>query len=208
MLFTHDLTYMIYLTVAFFMAVAFHEANHAFVASALGDDTPRRYGRLTLNPFRHIDPMGLLMFALAGIGWGSTPVTPSKLRPDARIGGALVAVAGPLANLVLAFALSIPLRMGLSMAPILHQFLFVAVNLNLLLFVLNLLPLPPLDGFTVLLGIVPRAASESLRQLERMGPGILLMVFFLSSLVGINFLGFLRFFIGPLAALLGVSGLG
>ncbi|HEY3116252.1 MAG TPA: site-2 protease family protein, partial [Chloroflexota bacterium] len=195
---------ILFLTAAFFIAVAFHEANHAFVATALGDDTPRRAGRLTLNPMRHVDRFGLLMFVLAGFGWGYTPVTPSNLRPNPRLGYAIVAAAGPLANLVIAFALSLPLRMGLPMNPLLHQFLLVAISLNLLLFVLNLLPIPPLDGFSVLLGLVGRPLAERLRQLEQMGPGILIAMIVLSSFVGIDVLGFIY---RPVAVLFGLPGL-
>ncbi|HEY3116049.1 MAG TPA: site-2 protease family protein [Chloroflexota bacterium] len=204
MLFYRDPLTILFLTAAFFIAVAFHEANHAFVATALGDDTPRRAGRLTLNPMRHVDRFGLLMFVLAGFGWGYTPVTPSNLRPNPRLGYAIVAAAGPLANLVIAFVLSAPLRMGLPMNPLLHQFLLVAISLNLLLFVLNLLPIPPLDGFSVLLGLVGRPLAERLRQLEQMGPGILIAMIVLSSFVGIDVLGFIY---RPVAALFGLPGL-
>lgn len=204
MLFTRDPLTLVLLTAAFLVAVAFHEANHAFMATALGDDTPRRHGRLTLNPIRHIDLMGILMFAVAGVGWGWTPVTPWKLRPNPRLGSALVAGVGPLANLVLAFVLSLPLRMDLGMPPLLHQFLFVAVSLNLLLFVFNLLPIPPLDGFSVLVGLLPAQPAEALRQLERVGPGIILVLFFLSSIVGLDFL---RYLYVPVAAAFGLPGL-
>lgn len=204
MLFTRDLTTILLLTAAFFLAIAFHEANHAFVAMALGDDTPRRHGRLSLNPIRHIDPLGLLVFIFAGVGWGWTPVSPWKLRPDPRIGSALVAVAGPLANLALAFLCSAPLRAGVSMSPLLYQFLFVAASLNLLLFVLNLLPIPPLDGFTVLLGILPPQLAESVRQLERVGPGLIFVLLFVSAILDIDVL---RPLFVPMAGLLGLSNL-
>jgi Zn-dependent protease len=172
-----DLTTIILLTLAFVLATAIHEANHAFVATALGDDTPRRYGRLTLNPLRHIDKMGIVFFAIAGVGWGFTPVTPGKLRPNPRTGYALVSVVGPLSNLALAFLLSLPLRAGLDMPILLRQFLFVAVSLNLLLFIFNLLPIPPLDGFAVLLGVLPGRIAAAIRPLERYGMPILMLLF-------------------------------
>lgn len=204
MLFTQDLTTMVFLTLAFLLGVAFHEANHAVVATALGDDTPRRHGRLTLNPLRHIDLIGTITFVLAGVGWGWTPVSPWKLRPDPRIGGALVAVAGPLANLLLAFLLSIPLRAGIDVSPTLRHFLLVATTLNLLLFTLNLLPIPPLDGFTVLLGLLPSSMAASLQQLERVGPGLIFLLLFLSGILGLNVLGI---FFGPVARAFGLPGL-
>lgn len=195
---------LVLLTLAFLIAVAFHEANHAFVATALGDDTPRRHGRLTLNPIRHIDPLGILMFAMAGVGWGWTPVSPWKLRPNPRVGSALVAAAGPIANLLMAYVLSVPLRAGVSLHPLVHQFLFVAVSLNLLLFVFNLLPIPPLDGFSVLVGLLPAGPAEALRQVERVGPGLILVLFFLSAVVGIDVL---RYIFVPVASAFGLPAL-
>lgn len=181
-----DLTVIILLTLAFVAAIAVHEANHALVATALGDDTPRRHGRLSLNPMRHIDLTGLVIFVLAGVGWGWTPVNPQNLRPNPRAGNALVAGAGPLANLALAVALSLPLRAELPMPFLVHQFLFLAVGLNLLLFVFNLLPIPPLDGFTVLVGVLPRRLGLRVKQLERYGIGLILAFLFLPSLLGID----------------------
>lgn len=195
-----DLLTILLLTVAFIFAVAIHEANHAFVATALGDDTPRRAGRLTLNPLRHIDPMGILMFVLLGVGWGWTPVSSWKLRPNPRLGSALVAAAGPLANLLLALLLTVPLRLGVSMTPEVHRFVVLAILLNLTLFVFNLLPIPPLDGFSFLVGVLPARPAASLRQLERYGVGIIMVLFFLASFAGVNVLGAL---VDPLLALMG-----
>src|SRR5207248_1445661 len=140
-----DLTTLLLMTLSFALAIYVHEGNHALIATALGDDTPRRAGRLSFNPLRHIDRTGLVLFVLAGFGWGWTPVNPRNLRPDARIGSAIVAGAGPVANLALSFLLSLPLRAGIAMPPLLHQFLVAAVVINLILFVLNLIPIPPLD---------------------------------------------------------------
>jgi Zn-dependent protease len=176
-------------TIAFIFAIACHEANHAFVATALGDDTPRRAGRLTLNPWRHISPLGILTFVLMGFGWGWTPITPSKLRPNPRLGSALVAAAGPLANLALALALTLPLRLGVEVGPEAQRFLVLAIILNLTLFVFNLLPIPPLDGFSFLVGVLPRRPSEALQQIERYGAGILMALLILPSFLGINIIG-------------------
>ncbi len=210
MLFSHDLTYIFLSTIAFVIAVSVHEANHAFVATALGDDTPRRYGRLSLNPLRHIDAMGILFFALAGIGWGSTPVTPAKLRPNPRAGHALVAVAGPLANLGLAILFSLPLRSNMALPPLAHEFLFIASVLNLLLFVFNLIPIPPLDGYSVLLGVLPLPLAWKLRGLERYGLGILLALLVLPGLLGLRIPGCgepLACLFSPIARLFGVASL-
>ena len=175
---------------AFIVAIVAHEGNHALVATALGDDTPRRAGRISLNPMRHIDRLGLLMFVLVGFGWASTPVNPYKLRPNPRIGNALVAAAGPVANLLVAAILAIVLREGLATGsgPLL-QLIFLAMSLNVLLFVLNLIPLPPLDGFTVLVGIVPRHIAAQLRKYEQYGPGILLVLLLVLPMMHVNILG-------------------
>jgi Zn-dependent protease len=189
LLFNPDPQYIILATIAFIIAVSVHEANHAFAATALGDDTPRLHGRLTLNPLKHVDALGILFFALAGIGWGATPVNPANLRPNPRTGNALVALAGPVANLVLAFLFSIPLRANVQLDPLLHNFLFIATALNLLLFVFNLIPIPPLDGFSVLLGVLPREIAWRLRGIERYGLGLLLLLLVLPSLVGFRIPG-------------------
>lgn len=199
-----DLTRLLLLTAAFLVAVAFHEANHAFVATALGDSTPRQAGRLSLNPMRHIDPMGILFFIMVGVGWGWTPVNPANLRPNPRLGSALVAIAGPAANLALAFLFSAPLRADVAMPSLLHQFLFVATSLNLLLFVFNLLPIPPLDGFSFLVGVLPRNLSEALHRLERVGPGIILVLFFAAQFLGVDLIG--PVFV-PVARAFGLAGL-
>lgn len=198
-----DPTTVILMTLAFIAAIAVHEANHALVATALGDDTPRRAGRLSLNPMRHIDVTGLIVFVLAGVGWGWTPVNPQNLRPNPRAGNAMVACAGPLANLALAVLLSLPLRMHLlapgnlevgdpwlgALVPLVRYFLFLAVALNLLLFVFNLIPIPPLDGFTVLVGVLPAHAAFVLKQLERYGGALILALLFLPAMLGFNFVG-------------------
>lgn len=178
-------------TLAFIVAVSAHEANHAFVATALGDDTPRRHGRLSLNPMRHLDKTGVLMFVIAGFGWGWTPVTPANLRPNPRIGNALVAAAGPIANLGLAILFSFLLsqRASLGFHPIVIAFLAAAVSLNLLLFVFNLIPIPPLDGFTVLLGVLPTQLANKLRGLERYGLGLLFALLILPQFLGFDIIG-------------------
>jgi Zn-dependent protease len=202
--FTTLLITVLFMTAAYVMAIYVHEGNHALVATALGDDTPRRAGRLSFNPLRHVDRTGLIIFVIAGFGWGWTPVNPRNLRPDPRIGNALVAAAGPLANLALAFALSLPLRAGAELPPLLHQFLFLAAALNLLLFVLNLIPIPPLDGFTVLLGLLPAHLAAALKPIERAGVGLIFALLFLPSLMGVDVL---RLVYDPVSRLFGLASL-
>src|SRR5690606_4330471 len=168
MLLFGDITVPLFIAFAFtaLLAFAYHEFAHALVADRLGDDTPRRFGRLTLNPFVHLDLFGTLMLLLAGFGWASTPVNPRNLRGNPRTSMAIVAVAGPVANLLMAVIWAIPIRLfnldpifasrDASFAlPTLFQLCFIGVQINLLLFAFNLIPIPPLDGFTILMGILP-----------------------------------------------------
>jgi Zn-dependent protease len=163
--------------VALLLGFSFHEAAHAWVAYWLGDDTAKRYGRLTLNPLKHLDPLGTIMALVAMIGWAKpTPVNPWRLRYGPRVGGAMVAVAGPVTNLVLAVIVAIPWRLGVfdGMPDIVRTFVGTFVILNAALFLFNLIPLAPLDGISVLSGIVGRQASEALAPLRTYGPQILL----------------------------------
>jgi Zn-dependent protease len=202
---TSDPILAVLLVIAFIAALSVHEGNHALVATALGDDTPRRAGRLSLNPMRHVDLTGLVVFILAGFGWAWTPVNPQNLKPNPRVGNAIVAAAGPLANLLLAIALSIPLRMALDLPPDVVRLLRVGFFLNVILFCLNLIPLPPLDGFTVLLGLLPQHLAVRLKQLERYGPGLLLLVLLVGPMLGFNILGPI---IRPVARIIGGPYLG
>ena len=177
--------------IAFFLLIAFpvHEFFHAYAADRLGDRTPRGYGRLTLNPIAHFHPVGgtmlVISVALAGIplGFAATPINPSALR--GRYGEAIVAVAGPLSNLVLAAAAAIPLRFvyasGLDFEyPILEQALALIVWGNIILGLFNLVPVPPLDGGAILLSLVSRETAWQLRPiLSQYGLLILVALFFL-----------------------------
>ncbi len=168
--------------IAFVVAITIHEAAHALTATWLGDDLPRMQGRLTLNPMRHLDPMGTIMIALASFGWGRPVlVNPSRLRFGANRGMALVALAGPVSNVALAVALTPIARqyLGTSSSDILALALVVIVQLNIFLAVFNLLPIPPLDGFSVLVGVAPTPLAERLNELRRYGPFLLIGVFLL-----------------------------
>ncbi len=200
----YSLTTILLLTMAFIVAIVVHEGNHALVATALGDDTPRRAGRLSLNPMRHLDMTGLIFFVLAGFGWGWTPVNPQNLRPNPRAGNAIVAAAGPLANLALAVLMSLPLRFGVDMPPLLHQFLLLAIGLNLLLFVFNLIPLPPLDGFTVLVGLLPEDLAAKVKRIDRYGLGLLMVILLIPPLLGFDVVGHL---FRPVSQIFGLQNL-
>jgi Zn-dependent protease len=183
------------IVVAVMLLVAFpvHEFAHALAAYRLGDGTARLFGRLTLNPIAHFDPVGGTLFAVSvlasgggfGFGWAKpTPVNPLNLQ-NGRKGEAIVAAAGPIANLILAVAGALPLRYMFDhpqllldagmLAPILEIF----VRLNLILMLFNLVPVPPLDGSKVLLALVsPRTAWQWRPILEQYGLFILLILFF------------------------------
>lgn len=186
--------------ITFILAITVHEFMHAWSALMLGDTTAQREGRVTLNPVKHFDPLGflfalLLVFGLFGIAWGRpVPVNPSQLRGGRR-GMALVAAAGPLSNLVLAvvmpvvilglFGLLMPVLGGAdqSAGSALLRFrdsLVQAMILwNVALFAFNLIPIPPLDGFNILVGLVPSYWVPKLERVRQYALIILLLVMFL-----------------------------
>jgi Zn-dependent protease len=201
--------------VAIMLLVAFpiHEFSHALAAFRLGDGTARLLGRLTLNPMTHFDQTGGLLLALTvmftnfGFGWAKpTPYNPMNLR-GGRWGEAIVAVAGPISNFVLAVAAAIPLRymdaVGMSV-PLLALFLDFFVTINLVLMVFNLIPIPPLDGSKLLFAFLdPRTVWRVRPVLEQYGfiillGALLLPIFGGATLIGIVFSEVL----GPLQSLL------
>lgn len=185
------------------VAITVHEASHALIATWQGDRTARAYGRLTLNPLRHLDPLGTIFMFVIGFGWGKpVPVNPFWMKSGPRLGAALVALAGPASNLLVALLLAIPVRLGLAAwhSPFAYQPLaqstisWIAADLigrviffNVILAIFNLLPIAPLDGFKVALGLLPRDAAESFGRLEPYGPGILMSVILLSYIPLVGF---------------------
>jgi Zn-dependent protease len=180
---------IIALALIIFVALPFHEFAHALAAYRLGDGTARLFGRLTLNPLAHIDPLGALLIVLVGFGWAKpTPVNPLNLQGGRR-GEALVAFAGPASNLVLAAAAALPMRYiiatGLDVPDVVLGTLFTFIQINLLLMIFNLVPIPPLDGSKVLFALMDRRTEMQWRPvLEQYGFIILIAVAFLPILPG------------------------
>lgn len=171
--------------VSLLLGLAFHEFSHAIVGDALGDATPRRQGRITLNPAAHLDKMGSLMLLLAPFGWAKpVQVNPYNLRPSPKLGMALVAVAGPLSNFLLAAAFAAPLKAGvvelispnrLGLWSVENYFAFLLlyiVIINTSLGVFNLLPVSPLDGSRVA-RLIPGPVGDFFEAIEPYGFGIL-----------------------------------
>jgi Zn-dependent protease len=190
---------IVVLAIMLLFAFPIHEFAHALAAYRLGDSTARLFGRLTLDPRAHFDPIGGLMLAVSvvflgfGFGWAKpTPVNPQNLR-GGRWGEAIVAAAGPISNLVLAIAAAIPLRYILAVgmdAPFLEAVLRLFIYINLLLMIFNLVPIPPLDGSKVLYAFLdPRTAWTIRPMLEQYGTLILLIAVFFPLFGGQTLLG-------------------
>ena len=199
---------------ALVVGITIHEFSHALVATGLGDQTAKRLGRVSLNPLVHLDPLGGLMLMVAGFGWGKpVPVNALAFR-NAFQGMAAVALAGPFSNIVAAVLLSLPFKLELvrwtspfriptlsfGVEALVGQLLATAIFFNLVLAIFNLIPLAPLDGSKVVLGLLPRNMAASFQRLEPWGPGILLTVIMLDVFMGVGILGTI---LGP-----GVNGLG
>lgn len=189
------------------LALPVHEFAHAFAAVHLGDPTPRFQGRYTLNPLRHIDPLGALLIYLVGFGW-ARPVqwNPRNIDIDRRLGSIIVAAAGPLSNLVLAMASLLILRVTLGPGDvggvgIIQNFLYMFASINVVLFVFNLLPIPPLDGSHILFALLPGDTSRLYFMLSQYGMLILLAVVFLG---GNLIWGISNFIFGGLIGLFGI----
>lgn len=190
--------------VALVLGITVHECSHAWMANQLGDPTARLQGRISLNPLRHLDPVGTAMMAITmvtgvGIGWGKpTPVSPSRLRYGQRVGSALVGLAGPISNILLAVILGVWVRLGTALPIALLQILYIISLTNAYLAAFNLLPLPPLDGYSVLIGLISLVKADwawrlvnTLESFIRYGSIVLIGLVLVSQLLRVNILGFL-----------------
>jgi len=188
------------------IGITVHEASHAASAYLLGDDTAYRDGRVTLNPISHLDLLGSLMLLMAGFGWGRpTPVVPSKLRGGV-FGPVAVALAGPVSNLLI-----VAVCAALYLLPPFREqggYLFILVGMfaftNALLFVFNLIPIPPLDGSKVIFPFLPRTLDGFVDFMNQYGPMILLGLILVSFVTNLPIFSILLASVQPLLTVLGL----
>ncbi|MBC8317968.1 MAG: site-2 protease family protein [Desulfobulbaceae bacterium] len=167
-------------------ALTIHEYSHGYVASRLGDPTAKNMGRLTLNPLKHLDPLGVLAFIIMKIGWAKpVPVDPRYFKNPMK-DMLWVALAGPTANLITAIASSLAAQILAATATFipkvillpLFQMIAASIWINIILAIFNLVPIPPLDGSKVLMGLLPPRHAASFARLEPFGFLILLALFY------------------------------
>lgn len=186
-----DIWSMIYSFPVILVALTFHEFAHGYTAHLLGDPTPRQQGRLTLNPLAHLDLLGTLMMLVARFGWAKpVQVNPFYFKGDRQRGMLLVALAGPLANILVAFIGALLYNLfGVHAETVLIDYNYFSfflrnlVSINIYLALFNLIPVPPLDGSKILLGLMPRKYHDSIYALEAYGP-MILMLLILTNITG------------------------
>ncbi len=178
LLFSNPAVFLI-LAVLLLYSIIAHEVAHGAVAYLFGDDTAKRYGRLTLNPISHIDPMGALMLFLVGFGWAKpVPVDYYRLK-NSRFALFSVSLAGCAANILIAVIALILLQLeGFRNSLIFSTLLPVVVRINIILGAFNLIPIPPLDGSKILMSFLPQQAQEQLSKIEPYGFFILIFLLF------------------------------
>jgi Zn-dependent protease len=202
--------YIKFLTLAivpFMLAITVHEFSHGYSAYLLGDDTAKKAGRLTLNPLAHIDPMGILFLVVTRLfGWAKpVPVNFGKLHKNRKYGPAIVSVAGPLSNLFLAVLSAAVMRVlynvqveeGSTMMKVLVPLagmISISVQINLALFIFNLLPIPPLDGGRIVQSLLPYNQAVAFSKLERYG-FVILIILFLTNTIDVVITPVMGFFL-------------
>lgn len=180
------------------LALTFHEYAHAYMAYRYGDDTARQSGRLSLNPLRHLDPLGTIMIFIVHFGWAKpVPVNPSRLK-NPKKDMLWISAAGPLANMVLALASGLLIRVLLTIGVtpdrhtaigLLFLMVIMSLQINLALAIFNILPIAPLDGSKILFALLPVRYEKLIYFLERYGPFILIGLIIFSQATGVSVLG-------------------
>lgn len=189
------------------LSIAFHEMMHAFVGDRLGDDTARRAGRISINPLRHIDPLMTIALPLVLMLVGLPPFGAARPVPFSphrvkfgEFGVALIAIAGPLANFLLAILSGIVYRVFLPGDGLFLDSLVILLQINIGFFVFNLIPFPPLDGSRVLFAFSPEPLQRIMLQIESFGiTGLFLFMFILFPMIQPIFLHLSEFFINLVA---------
>lgn len=179
-----------YVAITLVFAFTLHEFAHAYVAYKFGDMTAKKQGRLTLNPLHHLDPFGTILILIAGFGWARPVPVNRYFFKKPRLAGILVSVAGPLSNLLLAclgFMVGYGLnRMGIIASDNFYDFLDIFIRLNIVLFIFNLLPLPPLDGYRIIEDLAPPDMRAKMTQYEQYGVLIFLILVLIPPLNSIT----------------------
>ena len=180
------------------LALTFHEYAHAYVAHRYGDDTAQKNGRLTLNPLRHLDPLGTIMIFLVQFGWAKpVPVNPYNLR-NPKKDMLWISAAGPLSNMLLALISGLLFRFFSdsamiadrdSLTGLLVVMVFLSLKINLALAIFNIIPIAPLDGSKILYGLLPPGFGKMILAIERYGPFILIGLIIFGRATGVSILG-------------------
>lgn len=164
------------------IAFTVHEFAHAYVAYKFGDPTAKNQGRLTLNPMQHLDPIGTILIFIAGFGWARPVPVNRFFFKNPRLAGISVSIAGPISNLIMAslgfliWYAMVGMGVAAGLPAFVPEFFNVFIHLNLVLFIFNLIPLPPLDGYRIVEDLMPKSIRPKLTQYEAYGSVIFLIL--------------------------------
>ena len=184
---------LIFIIISFLIALPVHESAHGLAAKWLGDPTAEKLGRITLNPIKHLDPMGTILIFFAGFGWGKPVPVDERYFKNKKRDNALVSLAGPVSNILLAL-IGLVILKHVPIPELAFGFFQVFISLNLILAVFNLLPVPPLDGSHLLEFFLPRSLELHWYEFQKVAPFFLLAVLLAEHFFQIGFLtNILRF---------------